>query len=83
MTRQIIVEVDEGTAQELERVAPSRARKRSEFVRRALRQALDAETERRMADAYRRQPDDAEPELVDPEAWEPRKPVTRRRLRHR
>jgi predicted transcriptional regulator len=83
MTRQIIVEVDEGTAQELERIAPSRARKRSEFVRRALRQALDAEMERRMADAYRRQPDDAEPELVDPEAWEPRNAPTHRRLRHR
>lgn len=83
MTRQIIVEVDEGTAQELERIAPSRARKRSEFVRRALRQALDTETERRMADAYRRQPDDAELELVDPEAWEPRSAPTRRRLRHR
>ena len=83
MTRQIIVEVDEGTAQELERIAPSRARKRSEFVRRALRQALDTEMERRMADAYRRQPDDAEPEMVDPEAWAPRSAPTRRRLRHR
>jgi predicted transcriptional regulator len=83
MTRQIIVEVDEGTAQELERIAPSRARKRSEFVRRALRQALDAEAERRMADAYRRQPDDAEPELVDPEAWERQTPAPRRRRRHR
>ena len=79
MTRQIIVEVDEGTPQELERIAPSRARKRSEFVRRALRQAFDAEVERRMADAYRRQPDDAEPELVDPEAWEPQRSATRRR----
>jgi predicted transcriptional regulator len=75
MTRQIIVGIDEGTAQELERIAPSRARKRSEFVRRALRQALDAEVERRMADAYRRQPDDAEPELVDREAWAPRRPA--------
>ena len=83
MTRQIIVELDEATARELERIAPSRARKRSEFVRRALRQALDAEAERRMADAYRRQPDDAEPEAVDPEAWEPPTPATRRRRRHR
>jgi predicted transcriptional regulator len=82
MTRQIIVEVDEGTAQELERIAPSRARKRSEFVRRALRQALDAEVERRMADAYRRQPDNAVPEVIDPDAWESRKPATRRRRRH-
>jgi hypothetical protein len=81
MTRQIIVEVDEATARELERIAPSRARKRSEFVRRALRQALDAEAERRMAEAYRRQPDDAEAEVIDPGAWEPRKPAPRRRSR--
>lgn len=83
MTRQIIVELDEGTAQELDRVAPSRARKRSEFVRRALRQALDAEAERGMAEAYRRQPDDAEPESIDPAAWEPRGPVARPRRRDR
>ena len=83
MTRQIIVELDEGTAHELELVAPSRARKRSEFVRRALRQALDAEAERRMADAYRQQPDDAEPEVIDPSAWEPRRPVARSRRRDR
>jgi predicted transcriptional regulator len=82
MTRQIIVELDEGTAQELEAVAPSRARKRSEFVRRALRQALDAEAERRMAAAYRKQPDD-EPEVVDPETWEPRASTVPRRRRPR
>ena len=35
-------------------------------MRRALRQALDAEVERRMAHAYRRQPDNAEPEVIDP-----------------
>jgi Arc/MetJ-type ribon-helix-helix transcriptional regulator len=83
MTRQIIVELDEGIAQELERIAPSRARKRSEFVRRALRQALDAVVEQRMADAYRRQPDNVEPEIIDPVAWEAREPSTRRRRRRR
>jgi hypothetical protein len=36
----------------------------------------DEEAERRMADAYRRQPDDAEPELVDLKAWEPRRPAS-------
>ena len=80
MTRQIIVELDEGTARELEAVAPSRARKRSEFVRRALRQALDAEAERRMAEAYRKRPDD-EPERIDPLAWEPRAGAVPRRRR--
>ena len=79
MAHQIIVELDEATARELERVAPSRARKRSEFVRRALRQALDAEAERRTEEAYRRQPDDAEPEWLHAEAWEP--PARKRRKR--
>jgi Arc/MetJ-type ribon-helix-helix transcriptional regulator len=82
MTRQIIVEVDDSTANELERIAPSRARKRSEFVRYALRRALDAEAERRIAEAYRQQPDDGKPELIDPETWEPQKPAARRRRRH-
>jgi hypothetical protein len=81
MTRQIIVELDEGTARELEGVAPSRARKRSDFVRRAIRQALDAEVERRMSEAYRRQPDNAEPDVIDPQAWESRPPAARRRRR--
>jgi hypothetical protein len=81
MSKYIIVEVDPGMVRELERVAPSRARKRSEFVRRAIRQALDAEVERRMAEAYGRQPDDVDPEIVDPEAWEPQKRATRRRHR--
>jgi hypothetical protein len=59
------------------------ARKRSEFVRRTLRQVLDAEVERRMADAYARQPDKPEREIIDPAAWEPRKQRPRRRRRHR
>jgi Arc/MetJ-type ribon-helix-helix transcriptional regulator len=83
MTRRIIVELDEGTARELERIAPSRARKRSEFVRRALRRALDAEVERRIARAYRQLPDDVRPDRIDPKAWEPRRPTRRGRQRDR
>jgi predicted transcriptional regulator len=80
MPKQLIVELDDATAQELEAVAPSRARKRSDFVRQALRTALDAALEQRMAKAYARQPDDAEASF-DPEAWEARtaRPRTRRR----
>jgi predicted transcriptional regulator len=78
MTKQLIVEVDEATAQELEAVAPSRARKRSDFLRQALRTALDAAQERRMAEAYARQPDG--PEIFfDPEAWEARPPRRRKK----
>ena len=42
-------------------------------MRRALRQVLDAEVERRMADAYVQQPDNPERDVIDPETWEPRK----------
>jgi hypothetical protein len=80
MSKQVIVELDDATAQELEAVAPSRARKRSEFVRRALRTALDAALEQRIARAYALKPDDPEA-FFDPEAWEtrPARPRTRRR----
>lgn len=72
MSTQIIVEIDDATARELESVAPSRARKRSEFIRRALRQALDAEAERRMREAYASQPDSPDDVYLDAAAWESR-----------
>ena len=77
MSRQVIVELDEATARELEAVAPSRDRKRSLFIRRALRKALDDAAEQRMADAYRRTPDREPP--VYAEAWEARPPSPRKR----
>ena len=48
----------------------------------ALRRALDEEAETRMREAYRRQPDDAEPAYFDVAAWESA-PVLRRRGRPR
>jgi hypothetical protein len=80
MSRQIILEIDEVTARELEAVAPSRDRRRSDFVRQALRRALDEVAEDRMREAYRRQPDDAQPAHFEPEAWE-RRPAGHRRTR--
>jgi len=71
MAKQLIVELDEPLARELERVAPARSRQRSPFVRAALRRALDELAEARMADAYRAQPD-LEPAHFDPRLWEPR-----------
>ena len=59
------------------------ARKPSELVRRTLRQVLDAEVERRMADAYVREPDNPEREVIDPEAWDPRRAGPKRRQRCR
>jgi Arc/MetJ-type ribon-helix-helix transcriptional regulator len=69
MARQLIVELDEPLARELERVAPARSRQRSSFVRAALRRALDQLTESRMREAYKAQPD-VEPAHFDPRLWE-------------
>ena len=81
MSKQVIVELDDATAQELEAVAPSRARKRSDFVRQALRRAIDAALEQRMAAAYGKQPDNTEV-FFDPEAWEARPRSRRQKKRH-
>ena len=69
MARQLIVELDEPLARELERAAPARSRRRSSFVRAALRRALDELAEARMADAYKARPD-VEPAHFDPRVWE-------------
>jgi hypothetical protein len=81
MPKQLIVELDEPLARELERVAPARSRRRSAFVRAALRRALDELVETRIAEAYRAQPD-VEPAHFDPRLWEPGE-VTRASRRRR
>lgn len=68
--KQVIVEIDDQTAAELERVAPARSRQRSEFIRRALRRALWEEEERRTRDAYLREPDDSRDVYVEAAVWE-------------
>jgi metal-responsive CopG/Arc/MetJ family transcriptional regulator len=70
--KQLLVEIDDQTAAKLERVAPARSRKRSEFVRQALRRALWDEEERATSEAYRRVPDDESEAYVASEVWEPR-----------
>lgn len=69
MRKQLIVELNETLARDLERVAPARSRRRSSFVRAALRRALDELVEARMAEAYKAQPD-VEPAHFDPHLWE-------------
>jgi len=69
--KQILVEIDEEMAERLERVAPARSRRRSEFIRAAIGKALGETEEQRTAEAYRRQPDLAEGAYLDARAWEP------------
>ena len=79
----LIVELDDETAARLEQVAPGRARRRSEFIRNAVRKALWEIEEQSTAQAYRRQPDLAGDAYLNPAVWEPRTKSRRTRTRAR
>lgn len=79
--RQFLIEIDDEVAERLERVAPARSRRRSEFIRMAIRRALWDLEECATAEAYRRKPDSAEEVYVDPAVWEPTSAAVRRRRR--
>jgi predicted transcriptional regulator len=78
--KQILVEIDDHTAEELERVAPARSRQRSEFIRQALRQALWARAESATRAAYLATPDEQQV-YVESGAWEPKPSRPRRTQR--
>lgn len=65
--KQMLVQFDDQTAALLERVAPGRSRKRSEFIRRAVARALLEALERGTRAAYEKRPD--EPATFDPGEW--------------
>lgn len=69
--KQILVEVDDEMAGRLERIAPARSRRRSEFIRAAIGKALAEVEEERTAAAYREQPDAGDDAYLDPRVWEP------------
>jgi predicted transcriptional regulator len=77
----LLIELDPDTAAQLEKVAPSRSRRRSEFIRAAIRRALWELEERATEAAYLRQPDSAKDAYVDPAVWEPRPRRSARRRR--
>jgi metal-responsive CopG/Arc/MetJ family transcriptional regulator len=53
----LLIQLDEQTLTALNRVAAPGKRKRSEFVRQAIRMAIRQEEYRAMREAYRKQPD--------------------------
>src|SRR4029077_21018856 len=68
--KQILIEVDDRSARELERLAPSRERKRAEFIRLAIRRAIDLALDRATEAAYRDQPLADEIEAADRLGWD-------------
>ena len=79
--KQLLIEIDDELARKLEDVAPTRTRRRSEFVRMAIRKALWEFEEIAIREAYIRQPDSAAEEWLDPETWDPApsRPVRKRK----
>ena len=67
--KKLLVELDDDLAQRLEEVAPSSSRRRSEFIRKAIRKAIWELEEQATADAYRRQPDTQSDADFDPDTW--------------
>jgi len=54
--KQLLIEIDDQCARDLERVAPVKTRKRAEFIRLAIRRAIDLALDRATQEAYRLQP---------------------------
>jgi predicted transcriptional regulator len=79
--KRILIDLDDDIEARLERVAPAHSRRRSEFIRAAIRKALWEVEEQTTAEAYRRQPDSADEAWIDPRTWEPRPPLRRKRRR--
>ena len=61
----LLIQLDEQTMAALNHVAAPGKRKRSEFVRHAIRQAIREAEYRAMKEAYRKQPDSA----LDADDW--------------
>lgn len=55
--KQILVEIDDRVARDLERLAPTKDRKRAQFIRLAIQRAVDLALDRETEAAYRAQPD--------------------------
>lgn len=75
----MLIELEPELAAELERVAPARSRRRSEFIRMALRRALWHLAERATAEAYAAQPDSVQELGFHPSLWELPAPPSRTR----
>ena len=71
--KSILIQLDDGTIADLDRVASPARRQRTEFIRRAIRRAIQQAEFARMERAYREVPD-TEPAFEDWSNWEEFKP---------
>jgi predicted DNA-binding protein len=71
LVKSLLLEVDDELADRLERIAPTRSRRWSEFVRGAILKAVWEAEEQVTAEAYARHPDSPDA-AFDPAVWEGR-----------
>jgi len=69
--KQILLEIDDRCARDLERVAPAGKRVRAEFIRLAVRHAIDLALDRTTELAYRKKPLPAGLTAADLGGWDP------------
>jgi hypothetical protein len=89
--KQIMIQLDDATASQLEKVAPGSSRKRSEFLRGVIARALHETLERSTRKAYVKWPDESpsveaagwadEEEAVHPKVKAKRAPRARKKTR--
>jgi predicted transcriptional regulator len=63
---QVFIQFDEATLKVIDRIAPAARRKRADFIRQAVKDAIFRQETDRMREAYRIQPDSVE----GAEVWE-------------
>jgi hypothetical protein len=68
--KQILIEIDDRCARDLDRVAPPKKRMRAEFIRLAIRRAVDLALDRATVRAYAANPLSAEVSSGDLVGWD-------------
>ena len=68
---QVLVHFDESTIQAIDRIAPAAKRKRADFIRKAVKDAIFQRETERMREAYLLKPDSADDADIwdSPEEW--------------
>ncbi len=68
---QVLVQFESATLEAIDRIAPAAKRKRADFIRKAVKDAIFLYEQKRMREAYRLQPDSAgDADIWDlPEEW--------------
>lgn len=66
----ILVQFEDATLEAIDRIAPAAKRKRADFIRKAVKDAIFRYEQQRMREAYRVKPDSSEDASWDlPEEW--------------